>query len=473
MPVCCDSWNTDGADVICNELGFSVGAMWVKSSRVEDKNVTSGCMYAHCPKGSKSWAQCNYNLTHEQCYCKQAKASCNYYGYKGCYNLGDCKGEEHILDDQLTIQECLRFCRNYSFGAVLKDTCKCFDSDIEDDKRGNNAICGTACGGDDNHACGGTCPYHGVYESQMGACGGSYATNNGTIYSPQFPGCYHDKSVCVWSITTVKDHVSLDFTIFNFSDESFEVHITEDYNGSVTVLGQYDKMSPPTSTINSRSEKAFIHLFNINESNGCGIFAIDFSGQVRCEVPDEVHNGTVDTDSICPYCSGDIVTVVCDPGYVTNSTYSSVECNNGKWNASLPQCIDSFQTTQDTGLSSGSNLGAVLGLTILVVLIVLLIILWFIIIRKRDGEQRARDEIADAQTVRFNEISISEPQRQMTDETEGCVANNDSRPLQNIGNTPDESQDKGPFEVRQSTSTYNHIYLELRSMVESVLRLRR
>ncbi|XP_070563614.1 kremen protein 2-like [Ptychodera flava] len=207
----------------------------------------------------------------------------------------------------------------------------------------------------------------------MGACGGNYTTNSGTIYSSRFPGCYHNKSNCSWSITTVEDHVSLDFTIFDFSDESFQVIITEKYNGSVTVLGQYNKTSPPTSTIYSRSKKAIITLYEIKEGNGCDVFAIDFSGQVRCEVPDEVDNGWADTDSICPYCSGGVVTVVCDPGYVINSTYSSVECHNGEWNALLPQCMaadksaypstsiimlektDSFKTTQDTGSGLSSQ----------------------------------------------------------------------------------------------------------------------
>ncbi|XP_070562280.1 uncharacterized protein [Ptychodera flava] len=448
MPVCSDGWNTDGADVIFNELGFSAGAMWVKSPRVEDKPITSGCVYdVSCPEGSTSWAQCYYNLKNEPCNCKQAKASCNYYGYKGCYNLGTAKGETEKDYNQLTIQDCLGSCRKYSYilSAVLEDKCKCFDSQIEEGKRGSNAICGTACGGDDNHACGGTFPNYGVYESKMGACGGSYQTDNGTIYSPQFPGCYNGKSDCSWSITTVKDHVSLDFTIFNFSDESFEIIITEDYDGSATVLGQYNKTSPPTSIIYSRSEKAFIKLYKINEGNGCDVFAIDFSGRVRCEVPDGVDNGRAVTDSICPYCSGDTVTVVCDPGYVVNSTYSSVECHNGEWNASLPQCIatdksaypntsiimieknDSVQTTQDTGsgLSSGFNLGAVVGLTLFVALIILLIILCCILTRKRHRELRAKNEKADAQTVRLKEIRISEPQCQMTDETEGCIANTD------------------------------------------------
>ncbi|XP_070548058.1 uncharacterized protein [Ptychodera flava] len=328
-----------------------------------------------------------------------------------------------------------------------------------------------------------------IVAAQMGACGGKYATNTGTIYSPEFPGCYHYKSNCSWSITTAKDHVSLDFTIFNFSNESFEVIVAEEYNGSVAVLGQYNKMSPPTSTIYSRSEEVFIQLNRINESNGCGVFAIDLSGQVRCEVPDEVDNGRADTDSICLYCSGDIVTVVCEPGYVVNSTYSSVECHNGEWNASLPQCMaaysaaypstsiimiektDSLQTTQDTGsgLSIGFNLGSVFGLTLFVVLIVLSISLCSILTRKRDSGQCENNEKADTQAVRLKEIRILDPQYQMRDESDGCIANTDSRPLQD---TPDESQDMGTFDVRQSNSIYENFDLESRSMAE-LLQLRR
>ncbi|XP_070563612.1 kremen protein 2-like [Ptychodera flava] len=405
MPVCSDGLNTDGADVICNELGFSAGAMWVKSPKVEAKSLTSGCVYVNCPEGSKSWAQCYYNLTHASCNCKQAKASCNYYGYRGCYNLGNLKSKLTIpyAVGQLTIQECLRFCRKYRFGAVLKDKCKCFNSDIEDGKRGSNAICRTACSGDDNHACGGTFPNYGVYESQMGACGGKYSANNGTIYSPQFPGCYFDKSSCSWSVTSIEDHVSLDFTILNFSDESFEITVTEEHDGSVTMLGRYNKKSPPTSTILSRSEKTvMIQLNMVKESGGCTMFAID----IKDKVPPT--GKSVQPSSIS-----------------TETTESS--SNTGLENAGQ-------------GLPLGLILGPVLGVTALVLLIILMIVCCRSI-KKRDSEHTANDEPADA-TVPGNYISEAELQYYAQDEIYECRPTTDTRSFEKTTDTSEKSQDK-------------------------------
>ncbi|XP_070556966.1 uncharacterized protein [Ptychodera flava] len=306
----------------------------------------------------------------------------------------------------------------------------------------------------------------------MGACGGDYTENNGTIYSPQFPGYYNGNSSCNWSIMAVEDdHIRLAFTIFNISDERYEIIITEGYNGSDTVLGQFNQTSPPTSEIYSCSDEIIIQLNTIGDSNGSVFFAVDFSvlQRTQCDDPDDVENGRTDSNSLCPHLSGDIVTVVCDPGYEVNATYSSVQCQDGEWNASLPQCIEKIKTTSYTelttsadnisitvetteltstavgqepvsGISAGLVLGTVLGVAAVIILAVVLILLccrW-----TKEREQRKVDEtiILDEVSL-YNLINCNEnTQYDTIDEIPENVAETDVRPQQVNGDLPDKQQ---------------------------------
>ncbi|XP_070559486.1 uncharacterized protein [Ptychodera flava] len=118
-------------------------------------------------------------------------------------------------------------------------------------------------------------------------------------------------------------------------------------------------------------------------------------------------------NSDCPYRTGDIATVVCNHGYETNSSHQSVECQDGIWNDTLPQCVERIQTTptvpsigtsggfistelqttasmSDTShLSIGLILGVTIGVTGFVVLVIVLTLL--LINRRRKVSSRNKD----------------------------------------------------------------------------------
>ncbi|XP_070556988.1 kremen protein 2-like [Ptychodera flava] len=277
------------------------------------------------------------------CHCNQAKATCNYDGYDGCYEVVNCELSEEFVNDKMTIQLCLEYCRNNDFmlGMLQSgDRCICRDKDAKCDswQRKENTRCYVPCGGDESQACGGNSIIAGVYNVQMGACGGHFTEDGGTIYSPGFPGFYTGNNHCTWAVGLVKDHVGLDFTISKISGDNDIIVFAEILDGSARIIDQRNKTWNPEQSIYSCSNEVMIGLQR-KDGQGNSIFAIAYKGFSRCDDPGDVEHGEVITESVCPYRSGDYARVACRMGYAKNTTNTTIECEDGTWNGSLPECI--------------------------------------------------------------------------------------------------------------------------------------
>ncbi|XP_070556102.1 scavenger receptor cysteine-rich domain superfamily protein-like [Ptychodera flava] len=388
-PLCDEYWNTYRADEVCHGMGHSTGAMWSESVATPSRTAGPTCVSLQCAENTDSISLCTLDLK-ENCQCTQVQATCNYEGYVGCFKGAECDKIGELEDNQMTIQLCLENCRSkgLQFGSLQPTKCICRDSDTECQEwsEADNILCALSCGGDESHACGGRTVYFGKYDVQMGACGGSYSEERGTIYSHNFPGYYPDNSQCSWDVSTSDDHVSLDFTIFDIRGLSDQILITESYEGTEQLLAHVNSTFDPSHTIHSCSSKVNIELL----SSSGGKFAVDFKGNARCIDPGNVDNGDTVTMSICPYRTGDIVTVVCDEGYRIriNSTSRSIECKDGEWNSSLPECEEVVILPGGVGAPSAGVIGGIVIAIIVVITIIVLLIILIIVKRRRSQDKK-------------------------------------------------------------------------------------
>ncbi|XP_070570140.1 uncharacterized protein [Ptychodera flava] len=263
-----------------------------------------------------------------------------------------------------------------------------------------NAQCSKPCPGDSWLVCGGTSTKASIYDVQMGDCGGLYTEGNGTMYSPGFPGNNSRRTNCLWRIQIADDYdyIALEFTIFDVTSDQVHVTVSEnDVDGaSNSVLGRFSRSSSVSGLpIYSCSKTVSVRFESSGRGSSTAVFALLYTGQNRCGSPGEVENGNIITDSVCPYRSGDIARISCHHGYSASSIHQAVECQNGRWNGTMPKCVVSVDLetlSADTGTfeiphptdsrkessvnvlpATGFIIGVAVGVTVLNVVIVVLV----------------------------------------------------------------------------------------------------
>ncbi|XP_035662030.1 uncharacterized protein LOC118406223 isoform X1 [Branchiostoma floridae] len=134
----------------------------------------------------------------------------------------------------MTVQQCLSYCRSQSYryaGVANIFACRC-GSQLQDSASRRLPItdCTAPCGGDEFQFCGGPSSSQKieVFEASIGACGGDLKTNEGIIYSPDFPGPYPLDQNCVWNIQVAPENIiRISLELLDISTED-SLRIVED-----------------------------------------------------------------------------------------------------------------------------------------------------------------------------------------------------------------------------------------------------
>lgn len=219
--------------------------------------------------------------------------TCNTPALLGCYKLtvkegGDAPSKLNVTDDvilssvdsmnqdrQMKIGRCLNFCRSkkaktYEYAGVTRgDSCLC-GSESDDGARLKEAINNLhpkeclqyPCAGDRLQACGGDDAIA-IYDVDAGSCNPApvYEKDSGTIYSPRWPGNYHNDAKCQWTIYVpekyLKDEqtknfyqLKLHFTYFRVEKGNDTLKLFQYFNSSsskahATYTGSFENGMPP------------------------------------------------------------------------------------------------------------------------------------------------------------------------------------------------------------------------------------
>ncbi|XP_019636417.1 PREDICTED: uncharacterized protein LOC109479015 [Branchiostoma belcheri] len=162
----------------------------------------------------------------------------------GCYQddrTNPLLTRQPVSDYNMTIPKCLAHCRSQSYryaGVADELFCHC-GNQLQDSASHRLPImnCTAPCGGDESQFCGGGRGSHKmeVFEASIGACGGDVKTNEGVIYSPDFPGPYPLDQNCVWNIQVSSQNIiRINIELLDISD-SDSLTITE-YRSKQTIV---------------------------------------------------------------------------------------------------------------------------------------------------------------------------------------------------------------------------------------------
>ncbi|XP_043924209.1 kremen protein 1 [Protopterus annectens] len=204
--------------------------------------------------------------------------TCRMPGYLGCYkDSGDpppLSGSSET-SNKLTIQTCIRFCRNQRFQlAGMESGYACFCGNDADYWRYGEATgteCNNVCFGDHTQPCGGDGRVI-MFETSIGACGGNYTSENGVIYSPDFPDNYGSGRVCYWTIQIPGvSRIQFNFTLFDIKDASDMVELLDGYQHHV--LARFDGRNKPTASINISLDFVILYFYSdrTNQAQGFSV----------------------------------------------------------------------------------------------------------------------------------------------------------------------------------------------------------
>ncbi|XP_073453698.1 CUB and zona pellucida-like domain-containing protein 1 [Aquarana catesbeiana] len=143
-------------------------------------------------------------------------------------------------------------------------------------------------------------------------CGGSLSGTSGTIASPNYPGRHQPFTYCVWNVKTPKNTLAkLSFTeIFIEPDASCRFDFIALFDGPNTGAPLKDVLCGRTVAEVETSSNSFTLVFSADYANSYYGFSVDYTA-----VP-------VSNNSSLS-CSGDSMTVILDPAYITSLGYSA------------------------------------------------------------------------------------------------------------------------------------------------------
>ncbi|XP_078668616.1 uncharacterized protein LOC144909973 isoform X4 [Branchiostoma floridae x Branchiostoma belcheri] len=283
---------------------------------------------------------------------------CKAPGYLGCYNDDDGNLIPKAVTPpkwSLTIESCLEHCRLITRRyAVIRNgqDCYCTDGVTSTAKplKPSNA-CGVRCHGNMFQYCGGYKRTVSVFDTNMGRCNISRYGQQGTIYSPNYPGSYPSSTDCHWNISVPEDHlIKLRFQLFSMNEASW-VGVSDGVGrtSGVRITGQ-----DPVGGYVTSSAAASVHFRARPSQDSAGPrareddgmpngFILLFEAIRKCPTPTIAHG---DFDVIRPMTvvsdgsivAGDTVRFYCDDGYRLTGPERLLCTKNGDFDKDVPVC---------------------------------------------------------------------------------------------------------------------------------------
>ncbi|KAI8496547.1 Kremen protein 1 [Branchiostoma belcheri] len=289
-----------------------------------------------------------------------------------------------------TVQQCLSYCReqtqSYRYaGVVNRFACRC-GNQLQDSASRRLPItdCTAPCGGDESQFCGGQggSQKMEVFEASIGACGGELKTNEGVIYSPNFPEPYPLDQNCVWNIQVSSQNIiRINIELLDISD------------GDSLMITEYRSKQMIVTVLNGTSMTEYVSVSsNISLQFQAGPqraqqtegFILRYKGVRHCGHVDVIDN----VISVSPNHGGNFAVNVGQQATVTcqNGQNVTLQCQkNGAFDIPTPYC----STETKAGHGQSVLVWAVpVSITSAVLLVSVVVAAFFIFKRRRATRQR-------------------------------------------------------------------------------------
>ncbi|CAH1249501.1 KREMEN1 [Branchiostoma lanceolatum] len=281
----------------------------------------------------------------------------------------------------MTIQKCITYCRPQSYryaGVANRFGCRCGNQTQQGfSSRGLSITdCIAPCGGDEFQFCGGPSSSQKmeVFETSVGACGGDLRTNEGIIYSPNFPGPYPEDQNCIWNVQVSSENaIRISVELLDISTED-SLAIIED-RSSQTVI----------TVLNGTSMTEYVSV----SSN----VSLQFrAGRQRAQQTDGVilrYKGVGHCGPVAVV--GDVISVSPNHGgNVALGQHATITCKNGQ-NITV-QCQEDGSFDIPTPYCNVADkamwMAIVGGIVAVLVLLAIVLVVAIFIIRKRRAAQK-------------------------------------------------------------------------------------
>ncbi|XP_039253987.2 kremen protein 1-like isoform X1 [Styela clava] len=356
-------------------------------------------------------------------------------------------GEDSItLDSQMRIARCLNFCRSKKYdyaGVTGGDSCMC-GTNKDDGAQMRELInhlhphmcLQYPCADDRMQACGGDNAIA-IYDVEAGSCDGVFDKRDvGVIYSPRWPGNYHNEAKCGWTIyvpekymkdeeTRRKHQMHVYFSYFNLETKNDTLKIYTYANSTDTNsvrVASYSGSDHPAPIVLEVSEVYAVHIvFNSDPDHKKEGFILHYNitnleGQMETTLPDVVITETTTTStrpttkttttttkspqhkSTTQPSSAKTTTTTKAPVESPSLTASTTTIISGATKSTTPSTNSSaVQGKQSSGADGGMIAGIVIGILVFLVLVVLVALY---LIKWRGKE--AKDESTPNPPAMFN-----------------------------------------------------------------------